>query len=152
MNSNTTDSVELPQCGHIVGKTHFLPVRVYFSDTDSGGVVYHGRYLDMAEHARTEMLRCVGLDHRQLIEETGNCFVVKRVEVEYHRPARLDWVVTVESEVVKLGRASLELRQRVCTGTTPLVEIQVRMGFVDLETGRPTQIPPSWREVMGAFL
>ena len=92
---------------------HRYPVRVYFEDTDAGGVVYHANYLRWAERARTESLRDMGLPHGLLVERHNLFLVVRRAEVEYLRPARLDEALVVETRVTRVGGASVELAQDV---------------------------------------
>ena len=86
-------------------------MRVYYEDTDAGGVVYHARYLAFAERARTEFLRDAGVPHDDLVRNEGLIFVVRRVKMDYLRPARLDDLVTVVTEPLELGGATALLRQ-----------------------------------------
>src|ERR1700743_2725756 len=93
--------------------THRYPVRVYYEDTDAGGVVYHATYLRYAERARTEALRDLGIPHAELVERYTLMFMVRRIEVDYLRPARLDDSLTVVTEPLAVGGASMTLRQDV---------------------------------------
>jgi acyl-CoA thioester hydrolase len=102
-----------PETGRIEGGVHRLPVRVYYEDTDAGGIVYHANHLKFAERARTEMLRCLGLDHGAMRERFGLAFAVRRCRVDYLAPARLDDALLIETRLVRLGGASLDLEQRV---------------------------------------
>src|SRR5271168_154028 len=86
---------------------HRYPVRVYYEDTDAGGVVYHASYLRYAERARTEALRDLGIPHAALIAQYGLMFVVRRIKVDYLRPARIDESLTVVTEPLQVGGASL---------------------------------------------
>jgi len=92
---------------------HHYTLRVYYEDTDAGGVVYHAAYLRFAERARTEALRDLGIPHATLVAEYGLIFVVRRIKVDYLRPARLDESLTVVTEPVHVGGASVVLRQEV---------------------------------------
>ena len=90
---------------------HHYTLRVYYEDTDAGGVVYHASYLRYAERARTEALRDLGIPHAALIAQYGLMFVVRRIKVDYLRPARIDESLTVVTEPLQVGGASLLLRQ-----------------------------------------
>src|ERR1700750_1667618 len=93
--------------------THRYSFRVYYEDTDAGGVVYHATYLRYAERARTEALRDLGVPHVDLVDRFGVMFMVRRLEVDYERGARLDEALTVETEVIEVGGATTRLRQTV---------------------------------------
>src|SRR5450755_2144290 len=92
---------------------HHYVLRIYYEDTDAGGVVYHANYLRFAERARTEALRDLGVPHAEMVERFGLMFMVHRVEVDYERGARLDEALTIETEVLDVGGASTKLRQTV---------------------------------------
>lgn len=132
-----------------------LPVRVYWEDTDAGGVVFYANYLKYLERARTEWLRSLGLEQNSLLEHTGGMFMVSRVEIKYHRPARLDDALQVSARVHKQGAASLWMAQQVHrlnassavsvpSSQTPelLCDALVRIGWVDGTSMRPTKMPP----------
>jgi acyl-CoA thioester hydrolase len=118
-----------------------VPVRVYYQDTDAGGVVFHAQYLAFMERARTEMLNEAGVDLAKMVEKHGVLFVVHHVEVTYHRPARLNELLSVSAEVVKMGRASLVFRQRVERAGTLLVEADVSLALVDRDRMKPARMP-----------
>ena len=105
------NSLLTPTSGLMRGRVHVLPVRVYYEDTDAGGVVYYANYLKYAERGRTEMLRTLGIEQRKLREETGMQFVMAEGEVKYRRPARLDDALTVETSLTELGGASVRMSQ-----------------------------------------
>lgn len=115
-------------------------VRVYYEDTDAGGIVYHASYLRFAERGRTEMLRALGFDHQGLRREQGGLFAVQRCALVFRRPARLDDLLVVETSVRRATGARLELDQRVCRGEEVLVEIEVTLAFLD-ERLRPRRLP-----------
>src|ERR1700728_4759676 len=92
---------------------HRYAIRVYYEDTDAGGVVYHANYLRYAERARTEALRDAGIPHAELVETFGLMFMVHRAEIDYVRPAMLDDLLVVETETTDVGGASIQLRQTV---------------------------------------
>jgi acyl-CoA thioester hydrolase len=130
------------------GGLHRYPVRVYFEDTDAGGVVYHANYLRFAERARTEALRAMGLPHSEMMLRHGMIFVVRRVELDYQRPARLDDALVIETSTVSVGGASARLRQRIARGDETLVVVDVTLVSVRQETGRAERMPAPWRDAM----
>jgi len=116
-------------------------VRVYYQDTDAGGVVFHGQYLSFMERARTELLNEAGIDVARIADEDRVLFLVFKLAVTYHRPARLNDLLSVSAEVARIGRASLVFRQRVERGAELLVEADVTLALVDRERLTPTRIP-----------
>lgn len=120
-----------------------IPVRIYWEDTDAGGVVYHARYLHFLERARTEWLRAGGFGQQQLHEEFGVVFVVHRMELDFNAPARLDDLLIATVEPVERRSASFVVRQalRREPEPKPLVEARVRIACVDAERFRPRPIP-----------
>jgi acyl-CoA thioester hydrolase len=128
---------------------HRHVLRVYYEDTDAGGVVYHANYLGFAERARTEALRDAGAPHSELAERFGLMFMVRRIKVEYLRPARLDDELTVESETQALGAAWARIRQNVLARGQLLAELEVTLACVRTSDGRPARIPERWRRALG---
>ena len=118
-----------------------IQVRVYYQDTDAGGVVYHAQYLSFMERARSELLNAAGIDLARFTREHGVLFVVFRIAITYHQPARLNELLTVSAEVVKMARASLVFRQRVERGAQLLCEADVTVALVDRERMRPARMP-----------
>lgn len=120
------------------------PVRVYWEDTDAGGIVYYANYLKFFERARTEWLRALGVHQQALKQATGGMFVVSRAEVDYHRSARLDDELLVTTSLKIPGRASMTITQRAWlqTDSEPalLCEATIRAGWVDAN-GKPSRIP-----------
>jgi acyl-CoA thioester hydrolase len=114
---------------------------VYYQDTDAGGVVFHAQYLAFMERARTELLNDAGLDLARIAEEERVLFLVFKLAVTYHRPARLNELLSVSAEVAKIGGASLVFHQRVERGAELLVEADVTLALVDRERLTPTRIP-----------
>ena len=102
-----------PAAGTFAGDVYVFPVRVYYEDTDAGGVVYHANYLQFAERARTEMLRTLGMQQSQLAAETGILFVIRRCVADFLAPARLDDRLEVASRLIDLRGASIDLHQDV---------------------------------------
>lgn len=127
---------------------HSFNIRVYYSDTDCGGIVYHARYLDFAEHARTELLREVaqkqGLDGSQssMIDLGKMAFVVKSITVDYQKPGRLDDLLEVTTEIESEKRFSITFIQTVKRGDEVLCVLKVRVASINTETLRPTPLPP----------
>jgi len=139
-----------PEQGVIDGRVHRLPLRVYYEDTDAGGIVYHAAYLRFAERARTEVLRCLGFDHGTLRERSGLIFAVRRCLADFLAPARLDDRLVVETRLQRLGRASLDLEQRVTAEEGRLlVRLEVRLALLS-ETRRPARLPAALRTALAA--
>lgn len=126
---------------------HRFPCRVYFEDTDAGGIVYHANYLRYAERARTEMVSALGLSQNELLDGgQGHCFAVHRMEIDFVKAARLDDRLVVESTVIALGGASMDVEQvvRRVDDDAELVRLKIRLAFISLK-GRAARIPPEWR-------
>jgi len=118
-------------------------LRVYWEDTDAGGVVFYANYLKFFERARTEWLREQGIEQQQLKNETGAIFVVADTQVRYLRPARLDDLIDITVQLREPGRASFDFHQQAWRGAELLAEGQIRVGCVDAGTFRPRRIPIS---------
>ncbi len=127
---------------------HAFPIRAYFEDTDAGGIVYHATYLRWAERARTEALRAIDLPHSMMMERHHSLLVVRRIEVEYWRPARLDDLVTVMTRPLRLRAAMISLEQRVMLGDALLATLMVDLACLDTESMRPVRIPEPWRQAL----
>jgi acyl-CoA thioester hydrolase len=119
---------------------HFFNLRVYWEDTDAGGLVYHANYLKFAERARTEMLRHLGIEQDRLRGETGLMFVVRRLVAEFLQPARLDDELAVATQLKHLGGASLDLDQEVRRADNALVRLALRIACIG-QDGRPSRLP-----------
>lgn len=117
------------------------PIRVYYEDTDAGGIVYYANYLKFFERARTEWLRGLGIGQQVILDEHGAGFVVKSVQIDYHAAARLDDEIVLTLAVTKLGRASVVFSQNALRGQQLLAAAQVKVGCVDLATLRPRALP-----------
>ncbi len=137
---------------HGQSRRHVLPVRVYFEDTDFSGLVYHGSYLRWCERGRSDFLRLLGGDHRRLIDGSGGmepaAFVVRRLALEFLKPARIDDVLEVETRVKQVGAASLTLAQTVRRGETIVAEAEVVVVLVSV-SGKPLRISATLREAFG---
>jgi acyl-CoA thioester hydrolase len=123
-----------------------LPVRVYYQDTDAGGVVFHAQYLAFMERARTELLNDLGLDLARIADEMRVLFLVFEIRARYHAPARLNDMLSITADVVKMGRASLVFRHRVERGAELLVEADVTLALVDRDRMKPARIPKTLAE------
>lgn len=137
--------------GRMEGKIHQFPVRVYYADTDAGGIVYHATYLDFAERARTEMMRLFGLDHTQLRADHGLFFAVRSCEIDYRRPARLDDLLEIRSQLTHLGGASLHISQSIWRGEETLVHLVIRLVCMHFD-GRAMRMPAAIRNDLQDFL
>ena len=118
-----------------------IPVRVYYQDTDAGGVVFHAQYLAFMERARSELLNARGIDLARFTERHGVLFVVHELTVKFHQPARLNDMLSVGADVVKLGGASLVFRQTVERSGTLLVEAEVKVALIDRSRMKPARLP-----------
>jgi acyl-CoA thioester hydrolase len=133
------------------GSIHRYSFRVYYEDTDAGGVVYHANYLRYAERARTEALRQAGIPHAELVERFNLMFMVHRAEIDYVRPARLDDTLTVETETMDVGGATVLLRQTVRGPNGLCATLRIKLACVRIGGNRPARIPPAWRQGMAGL-
>ncbi|MDR0996330.1 MAG: tol-pal system-associated acyl-CoA thioesterase [Zoogloeaceae bacterium] len=118
-----------------------LPARVYYEDTDAGGVIYYASYLKFFERCRTEWLRAIGGDQAKLLAEDRLCFVVRNVNIDYLRPGRLDDLLDVTLSVEKKGGTHIVFRQEAKRGEETLVTAQVRIVCVDIDKMKPAPLP-----------
>jgi acyl-CoA thioester hydrolase len=128
--------------------SHRYSLRVYYEDTDAGGVVYHANYLRYAERARTEALREAGIPHARLVEQFHLMFMVHRAEIDYVRPAMLDDLLVVETETMDVGGATIRLRQTVCGPNGVCATMRIKLACVRIGGNKPGRIPPEWRDAM----
>lgn len=124
-----------------------MNVRIYFEDTDTGGVVYHANYVRFFERARTEYLRKIGLEQRGMIASGQFVFVVSGMTLRFKRPAVLDDLLIIKTRIKKLGRASVIFEQSAWRSGELLCEAEVRVGSVSMQ-GRPTPLPDHWYEAI----
>ena len=117
------------------------PVRVYYEDTDAGGVVYYANYLRFLERARTELLRDLGFGQAALAQEAGIAFAVRSLAVEFEKPARLDDQLQIITRIESLGRAQAVFGQRIERGGDTLLTATVRLACLDLARGRAAPMP-----------
>ncbi len=130
--------------GRIEGTRHILPVRVYFEDTDFSGLVYHATYLRWCERGRSDLLRLMGIHHSDLHAPGDGgvpaAFVVRRLEIDYLRPARIDELLEIMTECIEAGGAHLTLAQEVRRGEQALCKLVVKVVLIS-QTGRPLRLP-----------
>ncbi|MFV3127835.1 YbgC/FadM family acyl-CoA thioesterase [Niveispirillum sp. KHB5.9] len=152
--------VAMPPAGWWEGASHVFPTRVYYEDTDAGGIVYHANYLRFAERARNEMLRLAGFPHAAMVAETGMALTVRRCDIDFRQPARLDDALVIVTRIVDIGAATLDIEQDVCrasglawggvaasTGPVPLVRMGLRLACINTQ-GRPVRLPAALRAVL----
>ncbi len=129
-----------------------FPIRIYWEDTDAGGIVFYANYLKFFERARTEWLRSLGVEQQSLKDESGGMFVVSETQLKYFSPARLDDLLEVTAQTSESGRASLVLTQQAWLNVDGqrklLAEGTIRIGWVDSQTMKPGRIPAKILEVI----
>ncbi len=143
--------------GHIIddaeGRRHILPVRVYFEDTDAGGIVYHASYIRFAERGRTDFLRLMGTDSRRMIDGSGShepaAFVVRRMIIDFFRPSRMDDLLLVETRVKEIGGASVTLLQTIMLEGKRVFEAEVMVVLVSM-SGKPLRLSTRVRDAFEA--
>jgi acyl-CoA thioester hydrolase len=140
--------------GRIEGETHVLPVRVYFEDTDFTGLVYHANFLKFCERGRSDFIRMLGIDHRSLAnpkEGAPAVFVVRRIEIDYLKPARIDEVLEVVTSCAEIGGATLVLSQDVKRDGVVLAGVRVSVVLVS-EAGKPQRLGQLVRGALERFV
>jgi len=135
---------------------HVFPMRIYYEDTDAAGIVYYANYLKFAERARTEMIRCLGFEHRRSMAEAGVAFAVRSCAAEYLLPARLDDEIAVRTRIDAVGGASLKATQRVVQrdvdgSQIELVHLKIRLACID-NFQRPARMPAEIRGAIAALM
>ena len=126
--------------GSILEGGHVFPVRVYYEDTDAGGLVYHASYLRFAERARTELLRRTGTGQDQLLAASGLAFAVRHMEIDFRAPARRDDLLEVVTRFSDFGGASLRAEQTILRAGATLVHMLLKLACIDRQ-GRPARMP-----------
>jgi len=129
---------------------HRFPVRVYYEDTDAGGIVYYANYLKFAERARTELLRVAGYDHNTIRRDHGFGFAVRRCSAEYLRPALLDDALEVATTVERVGGASFEMRQRIARDGEPIADVDVLIACIGRDGGS-ARMPRGMRDALRGY-
>ena len=133
--------------GQFDGKTHILPISIYYEDTDLSGVVYHANYLRYMERGRTEFFRMAGISRARLEDEEPTAWTLRRVGIEFFRPARLDDQIAVHSVLTDVTGARIKVLQRVRCGQTLLVEGRIEACVTTL-TGKPRRLPKNVLETL----
>lgn len=123
---------------------HILPIRVYYEDTDAAGIVYHANYLRFAERGRTEMLRAAGFEHAAILAETGIAFTVISMNINFKIPAKLDELLSVQTRMVSVGGASMEMAQVISRGNDVLADMTVKIACID-KRGKAARLPEAVR-------
>lgn len=129
-----------------MSKKYELPVRVYWEDTDAGGIVYHANYICFMERGRSELLRSLAISQESMRTENVPCFVVTHISIDYKRPARLDDLLVVETWISNLRRASVVFEQVIRRGDELIAKASVKCATVDVNTLSPAQMPEFLRE------
>lgn len=137
--------LEKPYTGGFRGKTHYFALRVYIEDTDLGGVVYHANYLRFLERARSDMLRCAGIDQRASIENHQGVYAVVEAHINYRRSAKLDDELVVLSELAEIRGVSCVISQKIIRGTELIADALITAAFIASD-GRPRRQPVEWVE------
>ncbi len=142
---------ELKGLGTFDGRTHILPVSIYYEDTDLSGVVYHANYLRYMERGRTEFFRMAGISRARLEDDEPTAWTLRRIAVEYFRPARLDDQIAVHSVLTEVSGARIKVLQRIRHGDTLLVEGRIEACITTL-TGKPRRLPKIVFETLAPFV
>ena len=141
--------------GRIEGDAHILPVRVYFEDTDFTGLVYHANFLRFFERGRSDFLRLLGINHNHLLQDGGTgepaVFVVRRIEIDYLRPAGIDELLEISTRCTEIGGAKLVLTQEASRGQTVLARTKVTVVLIS-RSGRPQRIGALVRDAFERFV
>ena len=146
----TSPDLDTPYRGGFVGRAHHFALTVYFEDTDTAGIVYYANYLKFMERARSDMLRCVGVDQRAAKEAGEGVYAVAEVNIRYLRPAKLGDDLVVLSTVETVRAASVLIHQRVMRGPEQLTDARVTAAFLD-PGDRPKRQPKDWVEKFKAI-
>ena len=139
----TSSLLDTPYRGGFEGRAHRFALTVYFEDTDTAGIVYYANYLKFMERARSDFLRCVGIDQRAAIEAQTGVYAVADVTIKYRRPAKLGDDLVIVSTVRLVRAASVVIHQEVRRGAETLTEATVTAAFLTRD-GRPTRQPKDW--------
>lgn len=142
----------MPAAGKISGKSFFYPIRVYYEDTDAGGIVYYANYLKFAERARSEFLRALNINQQQNLTENHTGFIVRSCQIDYLSSAVLDDALTVLCNVSEVGGASAIIHQEILRDDTLLARLDIKVVYMNIATHRPTRIPPEFIEKFAKFI
>ena len=148
---STASTLLRPTSGVIDGAIHRYPLRVYYEDTDAGGVVYHANYIRWFERARSDLLEVLGIDQRAALDSGEGLYTVAELAIRYLSPARLGDIVIVETAARDVGRVRCTLHQVAWRDGQKLAEATVKVGFISPE-GRPRRQPEAWQRAFDAVV
>jgi acyl-CoA thioester hydrolase len=133
---------------------HTIDFRIYYEDTDCGGIVYHSKYLNFTERARTEMLRSVGINQGNLLQENKIAFVVAEINSKFIKPAKLDNLITVNTKIIEISRVSILIEQEIFCNDILLFSISVKIACVSLiaETFKPSRLPEFIKNALSVYV
>ncbi len=151
MAESPTGNRTLNGLGYFEGKVHILPISIYYEDTDLSGMVYHANYLRFMERGRTEFFRLAGISRAGLEDEEPTAWTIRRIAMEYFRPARLDDQVAVHSVLTEVSGARLKVLQRIRRGESLLVEGRIEACITTL-TGKPRRLPGKVYETLAPLV
>ena len=141
-----------PSAGRFEGRIHHLPVRVYYEDTDFTGMVYHANYARYFERGRSDFLRLTGIDHAALLDgDKPTAFAVRRMSLEFARPARIDDALTVKTSFDTAAGPRIQIAQQIVRGDETLCEARVEVACIGLD-GRPRRPPPGLAMRLAPYL
>ena len=129
-------------------QTHKIQARVYYEDTDAGGIVYHANHLKFAERGRTEMLRSLGYDHQHVIRDFKIILIVRHIEIDYRATAKLDDMLEIHTSVIIVGNTSTTMKQTITRDDKDIAILKVTVVAVSPE-GKPVRMPAELRHVFG---
>lgn len=141
------DTLSAGLSGALTDSGHRLKARVYYADTDFSGVVYHARYLEFLERGRSDFLRLSGVHHAEMAEGVHGeqlAWVVRRMEIDFRAPARIDDVLTIDTRVESVSGARIFMAQRIERGDDLLIEARIEAAIMSAQTGRPRRFPKEW--------
>ena len=138
--------------GAFHGKVHQLPMRVYYEDTDAGGIIYYANYLKFFERGRSDYLRLLGVDQRAMLDATGEdylAFAVRRIKIDYLAPGHLDDILIIHTMMTDFGAARIEIAQRIICDDRVLATATLTIAALDIE-GRPRRLPERMKQMLPA--
>lgn len=125
---------------------HSCEFRIYYEDTDVGGIVYHANYLKYTERGRTEYLRSLGFSNSEMLKTNNVGVVVRHLDIDYKNSAKLDDLITVTSEITQINNASFTMKQNILKNSLTLVTMIVKLACIDIDSGKPVRIPSILKE------
>ena len=131
---------------------HEYNIRVYYEDTDAGGVVYYANYLKFAERARTEMMRSAGFEHARILKKQNIAFAVRHLEVDYQRPAKLDDLLIVYTKLLKIGGASMDIEQNINKNGQTIAHLKLTLVCMNIHTNKAARLPKECREIFSKMV